>query len=544
MRREPRSAAVTAATRAQGAPVPSDGAAAGDGRVAGYRLLRRVATGDRSEVHLAVDAVDGAGSPAGADGATARRPVAVKVYRDGVDDDQIGTEIAVMGADASGTLPTLVDVAVLDDRRRVLVLDRIAGPTLAHLLGERLLDPGEATTILAPLVAAAAGLADAGFVHTRMATSDVMIDETGRPRLVGLGAVRSLDAAGAAVARTELLRESHRRLAALIEEVARSTRQPAVFERAAAIARSGAESRPFARTEGEIERALFAAATAAPVRTNVGAAARGSLPTRIAPSTSEPMMSTAGPVTSQATRERQRPAGSRARGWRATLGELAQLPIPAVEPVARSADADRAGAARRRWRELIAGRRRPLVVGAAAGGAALVLLLTLVPPSAEAGGVDRETVTATDSASSGRTEARRAAVPTGGTGGADEAHGTERDSDGPAAEEGAALVDPVAAAVALMTLRQECLAAIDAGCLDQVDQPGSALDRSDREALARAREGEVPEVPGFALDQLSVSAEMGDAVLLELPYADPQREPASLLVMRGEAGWRLRELFD
>jgi hypothetical protein len=29
-----------------------------------------------------------------------------------------------------------------------------------------------------------------------------------------------------------------------------------------------------------------------------------------------------------------------------------------------------------------------------------------------------------------------------------------------------------------------------------------------------------------------------------VPFTDVEREPASLLLMRGEAGWRLRELFD
>jgi hypothetical protein len=41
-----------------------------------------------------------------------------------------------------------------------------------------------------------------------------------------------------------------------------------------------------------------------------------------------------------------------------------------------------------------------------------------------------------------------------------------------------------------------------------------------------------------------VRAEMGDAVLIGVTRATPEREPASLLVVRGEAGWRLREIFD
>ena len=76
----------------------------------------------------------------------------------------------------------------------------------------------------------------------------------------------------------------------LLGELSVAARYDWLVERAAAIARSGAESRPFARTEGEIERALFAAATAAPVRTNVGAAARGMWATLDVAAALEPML--------------------------------------------------------------------------------------------------------------------------------------------------------------------------------------------------------------------------------------------------------------
>jgi len=545
--------------------------AAGSGVVAGYRLLRRVATGDRAEVHLAVEAME----PADHDAArhVARRALAVRIYRPGSDDDRIGTEIAAMSADASGTLPALVDVAVLEDGRRILVVERIGGPTLARVLGERVLDPGEATTILAPLVAAAAGLADVGFVHGRLATSDVMIDETGRPRLIGLGAVRALDAAGGAVARTELMRDGHRRLAGLIEEVARSTRRPAAFERAVAVARAGADSRPFERTEGEIERALFAAAPAVPLRTGVNQPGREALPTRFEPSTGvitatghDADVAHVGTIVPAST------STSRPRGWRKVLGELAQLPPVVVDRVADAADAEPAGALRRRARAFVAGRRRTLVVGAATGGAALVLLLTLVPPSAEAGrSAGTQDAAAVEVPASGSAESSSssassspvgttAGAPSGGAARLGDGSGDEP-SDVPSAGPGAtgssagaadmeagagigAAADPVAAAIELMSVRTECLAKLDAGCLDGVDQPGSAIERADRAMLAAAREGDDPVVADHALDAMSVSAEMGEAVLLRLPYLDPQREPASLLVMRGEAGWRLRELFD
>ena len=64
----------------------------------------------------------------------------------------------------------------------------------------------------------------------------------------------------------------------------------------------------------------------------------------------------------------------------------------------------------------------------------------------------------------------------------------------------------------------------------------------DRERLRRAAPFDA--LDPFDLGAIMLVADMGSAVLLEVPYADAEREPASLLMMRSEAGWRLRELFD
>ena len=99
-------------------------------------------------------------------------------------------------------------------------------------------------------------------------------------------------------------------------------------------------------------------------------------------------------------------------------------------------------------------------------------------------------------------------------------------------------------AAGLLELRASCFAALDLACLDQVVQPGSAIEAEDRAALIAARDGAEHPAMGYDLDHLAVSAEMGAAVLVTVPFTDVEREPASLLLMRGEAGWRLRELFD
>ncbi|WP_286329283.1 hypothetical protein [Agromyces marinus] len=46
-----------------------------------------------------------------------------------------------------------------------------------------------------------------------------------------------------------------------------------------------------------------------------------------------------------------------------------------------------------------------------------------------------------------------------------------------------------------------------------------------------------------SLDDITIGTDLGDAVVLRVP-SSTEREPASLLMIRSEAGWRLREWFD
>jgi hypothetical protein len=104
--------------------------------------------------------------------------------------------------------------------------------------------------------------------------------------------------------------------------------------------------------------------------------------------------------------------------------------------------------------------------------------------------------------------------------------------------------DAAAAARSLLELRAACFATLDLECLETVVQPGSAIESADRAKMLAARDGDAPPDDGFDLATVQVTAEMGDAVLIGVTRATPEREPASLLVVRGEAGWRLREIFD
>jgi hypothetical protein len=115
---------------------------------------------------------------------------------------------------------------------------------------------------------------------------------------------------------------------------------------------------------------------------------------------------------------------------------------------------------------------------------------------------------------------------------------------GEVAERPASLPDEDAASAArrLLDRRAECFETLDLGCLDAIAQPGSPIESADRRALSDAREGAPAPVSRFDPATIEVTAEMGAAVLVRA--AAPGREPASLLMVRGEAGWRLREVFD
>ncbi|MFF2495958.1 hypothetical protein [Agromyces sp. NPDC058064] len=517
--------------------------------ISGYRLLRRLASGDRAGVYLASSLTPAEG------GSPPAAPVALRIYEAGCDDARVAVEISAMTADATGTLPALIDVTALDDGRCVLAVERVGGPTLARLLTERALEPGEAVTILAPIAVAVAGLAEAGFVHTRLAPNDVLIDGVGRPRLIGLGAVRRLDEVSSAIERTELLREGHAALSQLVAVVAEATRPRGSLDRAVAAIRDAAAARPFVRSEALLERTLFESAAASPVRGVIAVAGHSSSWTRPpgigeadgGGHVSDPQH-VASPGASTPATAPEPPARP---GLLRTLAALAQLPADAFEHGARLADADPMTSLVARLRRALAARRRAVLVAALAGGAALVLLLAFVPPAdTGAAGVSGEFdagASASNSPVHGPGAVDAAADGVGeseaGSGEADVPAGTvadEAQAEGGAERE----ADPVAATRALLALREDCLGSLDAACLGQVAQAGSAIERADLAALSGAREGAAIAPGAFALDAVAIMAEMGDAVLMTVPYTDPEREPASLLVMRSEAGWRLRELFD
>lgn len=534
--------------------------------------MRRIASGERADVFLAA-VVEPAGSggeaapeTSGDDAAAPRRGlVALRVYDRDADHEAITAEVEAMALVSA--LPALLDLATLEDGRTCVVVERLAGPTLATLTTERMLTAGEAVTVLAPILLAVHELERHGFAHLRLAMSDVMFDESGRARVIGTGRLCRLETVDDDPgARTRLVREMYAALARLVEEISAVTRPRGALDPVRHLLEELLTVRPFRVRPDELERELFgvAAPTALHATSAVRAAgarrhraleggsanARAVVPgARLAvaaDASADARADTSADARADARLDDASAERARARRW--LPGALASFDALVTQALPAELERDpeahpRATRLVDRVRALLAERRGVLLVGGLVGAGALVLALTVVPPAAEpavTGGVSGE-------AAAGAQEpaAEAGAAPDGGeyhAQGSDGAPATDH-----AQEAGPGLVVAEDAAVATMELlrrRARCFAELEAGCLEGVVQPGSSLETADRAAMAAAQSGTVrDEQPEFVLEGATITGEMGEAWLVAVPYSEPERPPASILVMRSEAGWRLREIF-
>lgn len=112
-------------------------------------------------------------------------------------------------------------------------------------------------------------------------------------------------------------------------------------------------------------------------------------------------------------------------------------------------------------------------------------------------------------------------------------------SVGTSAVEVPASGDAASAARALLSARASCAAAADSlDCVSGVDQEGSTILAEDRERLAAGQRLRLETVTAELPVVLSV---MGQAALVRVGTVT---NPASVLLVQTEAGWRLREVFD
>lgn len=100
--------------------------------------------------------------------------------------------------------------------------------------------------------------------------------------------------------------------------------------------------------------------------------------------------------------------------------------------------------------------------------------------------------------------------------------------------------DPVEAAVLLLAVRERCLRDLSVLCLDDVAQAGSGAYDDDRRAIARITDGAEVPLGSIAPGTPVLVERLGATALLDLPEGS---DPASILLLRTEAGWRIRDYF-
>jgi hypothetical protein len=97
--------------------------------------------------------------------------------------------------------------------------------------------------------------------------------------------------------------------------------------------------------------------------------------------------------------------------------------------------------------------------------------------------------------------------------------------------------DPLAALPALLSRRTDCFRELSQLCLGDVDEPGSSALEADRVALA-ALQSQARQPVIISAEGAGIVERWGDSVIVALA---PHSEPASLLLLKGEAGWRIRD---
>ena len=484
--------------------------------------MRRLGSSDRTDLYVGV-APARSTSPGRAvhgqdpDGRTA--PVVLKVFRPGTEELSVEREVRALTTVTPGRLTTLVDVGTLPDGRTCLVLEQLTGGALTGLLtGRRRIHPGEAVTILAPVAAALAELQAIGLTHPAVNLSNILFDSTGRPVLTGLGELQALPGPGRG--RPEALEAAHGRLAqvvrAVLDQVVPALPAPTAFrdlDRWCSVP----SARSSARALDELEHHLFAWAEAVPVRLGQTSGS-GRAPQSPDDWLRRPLPDdTAGQVASEPVRV----AAGKSRAGR-MLGRLVSGTRATVRRL-RSGTLTALRGDHHRFR--IGPRLLAALVAVVSAG----LALSALGPSgtADSNGA-RPAVTTEPAEASG--------LPT-----LDPVESTAADTPG------ALLLgdDPVRAVPALLRIRDHCLGEVSVLCLDRAHQPQSAAMAADSQTLHRIQQGAgEPDREDLSSWVAVLVERTGDVALVSLQSPDAERQPASVLVVKGEAGWRIREILD
>lgn len=396
----------------------------------------------------------------------------------------VGVRRAISALDRLQTAGIVGPIDVLDDGGTpALLLPHQRGATLSDLLASRLQwQAGEAVAVLAPLVEVLDGMHDAGVAHGGLTAGRVTMLLDG-VWIAGFDSAELFPARAPEVVRESVLgvtrdREALRSLAVDILSRVGGSRATAAHELGMRL-----QTASGARIAEQLGVGLAELAAAIPVVMHD-------------PDPRDEGMPHA-PAGAVATRE-ELPSNVRAR----ILARAAQLVASLREVLAG----------------MPSGRRR-IVVGGGAAVAVAGLLLAVIPPG------DRDEVPSTQEESGSHADPASPPAPEG-------------TPEGDPMGEPGRLDDPAEAAIALVEQREECFRQLSVLCLDGVDQIGSEALSVDRSAMLRLQDGGEDVSPKVDPVAARVVERLGDSALVEI---GPETAPASLLMMRSEAGWRIRD---
>lgn len=486
-------------------PVPEPANAvkhAGMEMVGGYRLLRKLGEGERAEIWL------------GHAGRSEDVLAAIKLYRLETASASIDQEVEALARASHPHLLTLLDISTAPDGRPCPILPRLSTTSLGRVIADRsTLEVGELVTAAAPLTSAVAELHRVGVAHGRIDPASVLLDRRGAPVLAAFGKASLVgdfpaDESGSSLTAVRRANEPRmvadlHALAALVSALAsRTTTAPGLADFLVWLGSAEPD-------DGFLDRLsdrLFDLAPAVPLRrTDAPARMAAGLPARAVP-VGEPVSSVA-------------VATVRPRAGTVFAAVVARLR-------GRDRSMDPVAAFWTRVRQVAAPVRRPVWIAGAAGLVALLIALVLIPVTAKS-----DVPAATPSS-----------VSTSGAGSSGPS-GAGKTPD-PAALDAPVIHgdDPVAAARVLIALRRKCIAALSALCLSRIEQSDSAALDADRYFLRLLQGGGT--VKDRRLDETGavLVERLGDSAIVGLGPETDTGYPASVLVVKTGAGWRIRDL--
>lgn len=439
--------------------------------VAGHRVLRLLARGERSRVWLAAN------------------DLVLKELTAPVPVGQPGREGEALHRAQGEHVVELLDISI-GARGAVLVFPRLPRGSLADLLRQRqFLDAGEAVTVLAPIASCVARMHAAGVAVGALSPASILFRRDGAPMLTGFGAAELFDPGLPEVDLESIAGVVADRQALLAVTDAVLARTTGARGKVAMRLREDLPSTPPDQLTGRISAELFDLAAARPVRFGGDGNEKGEGTRRIVP-VGEPVASETAPV-GEAT-------GRRFSDWARRVVTVG--PGLIVRDVVRG-----------RWESWSVQRKRATVAGGAAS-LALFVALSVVPGS--------EPPTITTAPPNAEAEPLgEAEIP------------AESEASEPFAE------DPVAALRELVQLRERCFRELSVLCLDGVGEPGSSALETDRAALRAVLSGGIAPRP-LPISSARLVERLGDSALVEL---GPTSDPASVLLLRGANGWRIRD---